>query len=272
LSLVTVAQHPSIRASEALVEKALAYRLLAHLSFTTVLELESVNPVCSELGRGESRVALTDQQKEDALRIYCDEGGHALFVELLASSVEAAYGVERGILGEPLFNRRLRDRIAENRGRIGESVIRHFFVSVSETLVTRILKDIPHDPTVSSTVRQVIGDHATDEACHSLYFRWYFPELWDSLRPEEKRVMGRLLADFIWFFLAPDRALDKRIVAKLGFTEPSADRLIAEVYDERAVAAAVREAARPTLWMFRAAGVFDLPETEDLFAQRALLA
>lgn len=54
----------------------LAYWLLGHLQFTTLLELNHVNPICSTLAEGQVPISLTREQRNDALRIYCDESGH----------------------------------------------------------------------------------------------------------------------------------------------------------------------------------------------------
>ena len=83
LELVPLARHPRFSDDPPLRRRLLAYLLLTHLQFTTVLELEHVNAVCSLLARDRYALELSREQKNDALRIYCDEGGHALFVELL---------------------------------------------------------------------------------------------------------------------------------------------------------------------------------------------
>src|SRR6185436_551746 len=74
-SLVPLAEHRLIRENEPARLRLLAYRLLAHLQFTTLLELRHINPVCASLVNGEGLWELTSEQRNDALRIYCDEGG-----------------------------------------------------------------------------------------------------------------------------------------------------------------------------------------------------
>lgn len=88
--LVPLAAHPAIASDSAHWVTVLAYRLLAHLQFTTLLELSHVNPICSSLAQGRAPISLSTLQRNDALRIYCDEGGHALFVELFSTQIEAA--------------------------------------------------------------------------------------------------------------------------------------------------------------------------------------
>jgi hypothetical protein len=268
--LAPLSQHPSIKSNPVLHNKILAYRLLAHLQFTTVLELEHVNWVCSALARGQGPVALDADQRNDALRIYCDEGGHALFVELLSRKVEAALDVNRAALGRPEFDRTFERLVSQYSADVPASLIRLFFVCVSETLVTKILRDIPRDLRVSPLVRSVIGDHAADEGVHSVYFHWYFLRLWASLSPRDQALIGRILPELVWTFLGPDRNCEANVLRKLGFSEHDADRLLDETYRAGALEASVVQAAQPTLRMFQKAGVFDLPPVAAGFTRNNL--
>jgi len=268
--LVPLSQHPSIKVDAVLQNKILAYRLLAHLQFTTVLELEHVNWVCSALARGQGPVTLDADQRNDALRIYCDEGGHALFVELLSRKVEAAYDVDHTVLSRPEFDRTFDRLVSQYSDDVPTLLIRLFFVCVSETLVTKILRDIPRDRRVSPLVRSVIGDHAADEGVHSIYFHWYFSRLWSSLSPKDKEFIGRILPELVWTFLSPDRTCETNVLRKLGFSERDADRILRETYQAAYVEASVLQAAQPTLRMFQKAGVFDIPAVAANFTRNNL--
>lgn len=270
--LVPLASYPAIAADPELKAKLLAYRLLAHLQFTTVLELCHVNPVCCAIVRGEAPVELSLAQRNDALRIYCDEGGHALFVELLSEQIEGALGVRREVVGQPQFDRVLASLLEEHRGEIAADLIRLFFVTVSETLVTKILREIPDDPTVAPVVRMVIGDHAADEAKHSAFFHWYFPRLWASLSLRSREAVGRLLPRLLWTFLGPDRDFELRVLAALGFDEKSAHHALLDTYATAQVRESVYKAAKPTLAMFRNAGVFESAAILEAFEAAELWA
>lgn len=269
--LTPLLSHPSLNATMALKLQVMAYRLLAHLKFTTVLELEHVNAVCSDLGRGLSRVALSLEEKNDALKIYCDEGGHALFVENLAKAIEARYSVTSEILGTPLFHTEMNRLLKEHELEIPAPLLHQFFVAVSETLVTKILRDIPHDPRVSDMVRQVIGDHANDEAMHSVYFRWYFPKLWETLADTEKVTVGKILPELVWVFLGPDREVDRNVLRALGFEFEEREKILGEIYPSAKVAASVRQAAQPTLDLFRKCGLFEIPVVRKAFEDKELI-
>jgi hypothetical protein len=270
--LVPLAAHPAIAQDPARQLAVLAYRLLSHLKFTTLLELNHVNPVCSALGQGKAHVSLTTEQRNDALKIYCDEGGHALFVELFSTQVERTYGLNRAAVGRPNFDRSLEKMIAEYQTRLSPDLLKLFFVTISETLVTKILNDVPHDPQVAPVVRAVIGDHAADEALHSAYFRSLFPVFWHHLTMPEQEELMRILPRFLWAFLEPDRPLDYCILRQLGLNAKDAEGILAEVYAPEQVAHAVRQAAAPTLKMFAMAGVFELPMAEQVFADYELIA
>lgn len=249
----------------------LAYRLLAHLQFTTRLELSHVNPICSALAQGQAPIVLTTEQRHDALRIYCDEGGHALFVELLSKQVEQTYGVDSNVLGCPQFERTLEQVIQEYQTQVSPNLIKLFFVTVSETLVTKVLLSVPQDQRVSVAVRAVIGDHAADEALHSAYFRNLFPILWHGLSPREQEIIGQLLPRLVWAFLGPDYSVEANVLKQLGFTSQDISRVLSEVYVPTQVAQAVRQAAKPTIKMFKTAGVFANSSVKQVFADYELI-
>jgi hypothetical protein len=268
--LVPMAQHPRFTEDTKLRERLLAFRLLTHLQFTTVLELAHVNAVCARLARDQYALDLTRDQKLDALRIYCDEGGHALFVELLSDAIERRHGIERSVLPKPRFHQVLEEIFEEHGSRIAPELLHLFFVSVSETLVTKILRDIPRDPRVAPLVREVIGDHARDEGTHSVYFHWLFPKAWERLPRPQQELLGQLLPRFLEAFLAPDISGEARVLQALGLDEDERKEVLAETYDPNGVRQGVRAAAQPTLRLFEGAGVFEQPSVVEAFLNRGL--
>lgn len=269
--LVPLAAHPAIASDPKSWITVLAYRLLAHLAFTTLLELNYVNHVCSDLAQGKVPISLSASRRNDALRIYCDEGAHALFVESFSTQVEEVFGLNRLVIGRPHFDCIIEKIIAEHQTRLSPHLIELFFVTISETLVTKILNGVPYDPQVAPIVRTIIGDHAADEALHAIYFRGLFPALWQSLTSYEKSEMGRLLPQMVWAFLGPDHQLEYSILRHLGFKAKDSEGILEEVYVSDRTTRAVRQAAAPTLKMFAEAGVFDEPVIEQIFADSELM-
>lgn len=270
-NLVPLAAHHAIFEDSNCWMAVLAYHLLAHLQFTTLLELNHVNPICSNLAQGQAPIALTTLQRNDALRIYCDEAGHALFVELFSTQVESTFGINHCALGLPQFELTLEKLISEHQTGLSPNLIKLFFVTISETLVTKVLSSVPRDERVASVVRAIVSDHAADEALHSAYFRNLFPRLWNNLSQSEKEKIGQLLPQMVWAFLQPDYQVDYRILQQLGFSTTDAQGILEEVYVPKQVAQAVKQAASPTLKMFEAAGVFSLPAVEQAFANYQLV-
>lgn len=269
--LVPAIAHPSISVDFNAWMAILAYRLLAHLQFTTRLELSHVNPICSALAQGQAPIVLTTEQRHDALRIYCDEGGHALFVELLSKQVEQTFSVDSAVLGCPQFERTLEQVIDKYQTQVSANLIKLFFVTVSETLVTNVLHSVPQDQRVAPAVRAVIGDHAADEALHSVYFRNLFPMLWNGLSPKEREIIGQVLPQLVWAFLVPDYSVESNVLRQLGFTSNDIARVLEEVYVPTQVAQAVRQAAKPTIKMFESAGVFATGSVKQVFADYELI-
>lgn len=268
--LVPLASHPRLAGQPELCRRLLALRLLSHLQFTTLLELEHVNVVCSKLARGKCDVSLTLEQRNDALRIYCDEGGHALFVELLSSEVERQYGVSRAVLTRPRFDAVLEQMLSQFGAAVPLDLLHLMFVSVSETLVTKILREIPGDRETAPIVREVIGDHARDEGTHSVFFHWLFPRVWRASTPAQQQILGAILPEFLWAFLGPDLENERRVLCSLGVPDEEARGLLDEVYAPHIVAKNVRLAAQPTLRMFASAGVLSSATIAEAFAAREL--
>lgn len=151
------------------------------------------------------------------------------------------------------------------------NLIKLFFVTVSETLITGVLHSVPQDQRVAPTVRGVIGDHAADEALHSVYFRNLFPMLWNSLSPREREIIGQVLPQLVWAFLVPDYSVESNVLRQLGFTSHDIARVLEEVYVPTQVAQAVRQAAKPTIKMFESAGVCATGAVKQVFADYELI-
>lgn len=270
--LVPLANHSAIAQDDNLWMTVLAYRLLAHLQFTTLLELNHVNPVCSALSLGSAPITLNIQQRNDALKIYCDEGGHALFVELFSNQVKQTFSLGDSVLGRPIFEKVIETIIAENKTILSPDLIKLFFVTISETLVTKVLKQVPSDPKVANVVRDVIGDHAADEALHGAYFQALFPLLWQNLSSLEKQEMIKILPRLVWTFLGPDYDVEYNVLKSLNFSDIDAKGILQEVFVPNEVASGVKQAASPTLRMFEKAGVFEVSGAFQIFADYQLIS
>jgi hypothetical protein len=269
--LVPLTKHSIFADDEERRQRILAYRLLAHLTFTRTLETEHVNPVCSALANNKVHFEVNPVQREDALHIYCDEAGHALFVDRLAKVVTSAFGLDPGVVGIPQFTLVLERIIEEHRDALDPKIIRLFFCAVSETLVSKVLFGIPQDPAVASLVREVLHDHALDERVHGAYFHGLFATMWNALSAGEREAMGHVLPELVWTFLGPDRELERSILLSFGISQQDIPDILDEVYPPGDIGQRVRQDARPTLRLFAAAGVMEEPSIADEFSAYQLL-
>ncbi|MGD1698600.1 diiron oxygenase [Dapis sp. BLCC M229] len=269
--LVPLASHPEIAKDRNSWMKALAYQLLGHLRFTNILELSHVNPVTAGLAEGRAPFRITYQQQSDALRIYCDEGGHALFTEHLAKQVRETYGIDQSMIGRPRFEIELEKILEDNKTQLSPDLIKLFFVAISETLITKVLHSLPHDPDVDPLVRKVIGDHAADEGRHNIYYRTLFPIIWDSLPCYHQEEVGKILPKLLCAFVGPDLEFEYRVLRQLGYNSEDSRGMLEEIHPMSKTCESARKAAAPSLKMFDEAGVFQIAVVEQTFADHSYL-
>ncbi len=151
-ALATLFAHPKVATSpEEIRRKLLVLHLYNYLEFTVRLELGPVNEISQLLCYEEFLPWLPSQMKDDAFKIYVDEGGHAEMSHILMVAVEKSTKVKRLRL-QPAFLRTL-DHLVSNEEPEYRPVIKLFFVVISETLITGSLVKLPKDETVQMAVR-----------------------------------------------------------------------------------------------------------------------
>lgn len=174
--LEPLAQHPML-IERGLSHTLLVERLYTYHASTSTLELQVINRVAQGLAHGEFAVAIPPAMQADAYKVYCDEGYHALFCYAQIRDVEAATGIAFAPRGLPPFLRRLRQSQAAVAPEVAP-LVEVCFAVVAETIITGALAGLAHDVRVVSTVREVMADHARDEARHHAYFASLFTVVW----------------------------------------------------------------------------------------------
>jgi hypothetical protein len=201
--------------------------------------------------------------KDDALKIYVDEGGHAEMSHVLMIEVEKTTKVGR-LKIQPVFLKTLDDLVGREEPEY-HSMIKLFFVIISETLITGTLVKLPKDETVQTAVRELASDHATDEGRHHAYFREVFEYVWPRLPREMRRKLGLLLPDMIMAFLEPDAHAFTRMLEQFPKEFPTPGQIVEEVIGYKSTKEGILNSAAPTLRMLRDNRVFDDPEIADTF-------
>ena len=268
--MATLFAHPKVANSpEHIKRELLVLHLYNYLEFTVRLELGPVNEVSRLLCHEEFLPWLPSQMRDDAFKIYVDEGAHAEMCRVLMMSVQANTKVERLRL-TPAFLRTLEDLVSGEQPE-HRPLIKLFFVIISETLITGSLVRLPKDESVQRAVRDVAYDHATDEGRHHAYFRKVFEYVWSRLPREMKRKIGILLPDMILAFLQPDKSALTRMLESFPehFARPA--QIVEEVVDYKSTVDGIVASASPTLKMLRENHVFDDPAIDNAFTRLRLV-
>ncbi|WP_170191926.1 diiron oxygenase [Saccharothrix syringae] len=260
---------PPVRAAPRHVREAvLVHSLYLHLEFTVQLEMGPVNEICALLRSPRFLPWLPAGMKDDVLRIYTDEAGHAEMSNTLKNAVAAETGVVP-VEHRPRFLGALAALYSAELPAY-RPLVKLFFAIVSETLITGTLTRLPKDPSVQAAVRELAQDHAADEGRHHAFFRALFELLWPRMPVPLRRKVGVLLPRVIHAFLWPDEPALVRVLATMPehFADPAA--VVAGLAASPACRDAVLRNAAPTLRMFRDNGVFDDPVLAAAFADAGL--
>jgi len=206
--------------------------------------------------------------KEDALKIYVDEGAHAEMAHAIISKIED-YTQIKSLRIEPVFLRAL-DEIILNQPRELEKMIKVFFVSISETLITGTLNELPRDETVQKSVREFALDHATDEGKHHAYFKQLFEILWPKMPKDLQIKIGCLLPEMIKAFLYPDIHALEQILLQF-FSPEESKEIINDLVNSEVIMNGVRKSSTPTKSMLRQNKLFEVDEIKEAFNKYKLL-
>ena len=269
--LVPTVQHPVIQnLGPQVIREILINRLYQYLDFTVILEQEAVNPSLLNIARRKIGVELPYVMVFDANKIYVDEGYHAYFSEDLKRQIMAETGVPGVPFSTPRFLRRLRE-IEAGVAEEFRDLTSLFFTIVSETLISALLSQIPTDERVVGAVREVVRDHAQDEAHHHAYFATLLTLIWPELTANQKSTIGPLIPLFILAFLEPDYPAMRRVLTQYDLEPEEIQRVIDESYPEEQVQSGIREGAKATLSHFRQIGVLEEPEIAEAFQNCGLV-
>jgi hypothetical protein len=241
--------------------------LYQFLIATTHLETRVVNRGAELIANNRIGVDVPVGIRMDAFKVYCDEGYHALYSLDLAEQVAATTGIPVPDWDFGGFVRRL-DATAE-RLMPGETVLAQLLqVVVFETLITAVLNELPNDPTVVTTVRDLTRDHARDEGRHHRFFSGFFHHLWGQLGRDERvraaRALPPLIEDCLRWDVGPVRAS----LRLAGLAPDRIDAVVEDCYGQEQIG----PVAVATVRMCRSAGVLDLPGAWEAFAGKGLVS
>ncbi|MCB9698694.1 MAG: diiron oxygenase [Alphaproteobacteria bacterium] len=239
-------------------------RLCRYLHATAALEVQVVDDVAARIAFDQLPIRFGDAARRDALRVFTDEGFHAVQA---ADLLEQAGPFTPD--APPCWLTRL-DALRAGRGTDDAALVTFLFTVATETLVSGHLRVLSRDPAVRPAVRAFVTGHAADEAWHGAYFGERFCELWGELAPGDRARLGPVVIEAVKAFLDPDVdaiVADLRAVG-LGATEAAA--VVARTVRAGDPERARWDEARPTLQCLRRAGALDEPSVRDALATGGL--
>lgn len=269
--LVPLTRHALVRELRPeLFDQVLTQHLYRYLDFTAKLETLVVNSTVLSIATGSVGIPLPEEMRFDAYKIYCDEAYHALFSADLMRQVQERTGIRPLLPAEPYFLRRVRE-IQEALPSNLRPLAQLLFVTISETLISATLGDVPVDATVAPGVRDAIRDHAADEGRHHAYFVIFLRHLWGALDETGRREAALLAPRLINAFLSPDTDAIRAELLSYGLARDDAEQVLAEVYDEEIVRTHTQATAQRTVQYFTALDALELPSVEAEFHRFGLL-
>ncbi|MGP4111045.1 diiron oxygenase [Streptomyces sp. 4N509B] len=268
--LVPHLDHPEVRGlGPERIRELTVRHLYQFLHSTTHLETRVVNGAAEPVANGRAGMDFPTALRMDAFKVYCDEGYHALYSLDLADQVAAVTGIAVPRLDYGGFVTALR---SAGRALLPDDPLLagQLQAVVFETLVTAVLNEVPQDPTVVSTVRELMRDHARDEGRHHRFFSDFLLQLWARLDRDRRIAAGRALPAMIRAALDWDVRPVLASLRLAGLDEERARAVVADCYGGDAGAARIQTVSRATVRLCAQVGAFDLPGVSDAFAAYGL--
>jgi hypothetical protein len=161
------------------VRRLMMRKLESYNAFTEKLEYKAVMAASIKLAQNPEAFGLSERAGREARLIVTDESHHAYVAVELIKRIPAFPELPPLTPSQPPFLRGLAELEKALPTELADDLL-IAFVSISETLITSILRGIPRDPRVVSAVRNTVRDHCIDEARHHSYFVYVVHQHWAS--------------------------------------------------------------------------------------------
>lgn len=218
--------HPLI--PEAIKQPLSACLLIGSLDFTYDLEQQLISPISSRLTCGTLLPDLPEAVKVDALKVQCDEAFHALQAQGLAQKVRQASGVNPSHV-KSHFLKFVND-VTQGSSPLSTELLLFCAVVVSETLITKSLRDDWRDSALPKEIRAFFHQHYKDEVQHSLYFAWLLHDVWSTWCTATQAAITELWPQFIDAYLDSDIDLARRSLQHFDLSAEVIEQIITDTY------------------------------------------
>ena len=245
-------------------------KLESYNAFTESLEYKAVMAASIKIAQNPRAFGLSNRAGREARLIVTDESHHAHVAIELLNHIPGFSELPPLIASQPAFLRGL-EELEKGLPIEAADDLLIAFVSISETLITSILRGIPRDRRVVSAVRNTVRDHFIDEARHHSYFVYVVHQHWASRAPDRRELLGPLYARLIRLFLDPDLDLCRAWLLEVGLDRHDAELVLRDYYLPERVAGSLRKDAFPTLKLMERVGILDHPATRCAFVEQKLI-
>ena len=245
-------------------------KLESYNAFTESLEYQAVMAAAIKIAQNPGAFGLSEQAGREARLIVTDESHHAYVAVELMKRIPGSSELPPLTTSQPPFLKGLEELKRSLPTEFADDLL-IAFVSISETLITSILRGIPRDPRVVSAVRNTVRDHCTDEARHHSYFVYVVHQHWASSPPDRREILGPLYARLIRLFLDPDLDRCRDWLMEAGLALRDAELVLRDYYSPERLAAGLRADAFPTLKLMGRVGVLDHPGARAAFVEQKLI-
>lgn len=182
--------------------------LIHFLDYTTKLEVEIVNEAVALMVHGSLSRYFNSSDHQIALKLYTDEGYHALFSRQQADQVSNHFRIER----HDALRIRLLVQFIEQCPESMRDLSVFLVAFVSETVITKELALLNRQAIVPP-VFAMLRDHLSDEARHSIFFAASFVKLISKLTEVEQSFAVDALSKIITLFYCPDSPFLRSLLA-----------------------------------------------------------
>jgi len=245
-------------------------KLESYNAFTEKLEYKAVMAASIKIAQNPQAFGLSEQAGREARLIVTDESHHAYVAIELIKHIPGFSELPPLTPSQPPFLRALEELERGLPTELADDLL-IAFVSISETLITSILRGIPRDPRVVSAVRNTVRDHCIDEAQHHSYFVYVAHQHWASSTPDRREILGPLYARLIRLFLDPDVDLCRAWLLEAGLDRRDTEVVLRNYYSPERVATSIRADSFPTLRLMERVGVLDHPTARPAFVEQKLI-
>ncbi len=216
-NLVPLLSHERFRdATEDVARELQILQLSRYLFNTETMETRVINPALLAL----QTLCVDRETKLNAYKIYTDEAYHALMSAEVRHKLHRETGVAEASLPTSDKQGLVLSAVAglpEHLRDLGLVAV----AAVNETLISANLSQVT-DARLVPAVREMISDHAEDEAVHHVFFSDVFAQLWLRLELGDQRELAPALALAMQSFLENDASSIACDVERFGYSRPEA--------------------------------------------------